>query len=96
MTESRFLEVWGNARKHYLNQPTFIRRLKYFELHNLKEASLDFTEEEIIIAVHGLFKQRNKMIKSMFLTPSHFLENITKYYTAEMSKEYQLYGVEAN
>jgi hypothetical protein len=42
----------------------------------------------------GLFKQRNKNISSMYLKPRHFLENVSKYYNAELSKSYDLYGTE--
>lgn len=87
-----FLKSWEKARTHYLKKPTHIKKLDFHEANNFKEISKDYTPEQIKQGIHGLFKQKNKNISSMYLKPKHFLENFVKYYNAEMCKEYELYG----
>lgn len=92
MNEQKFLELWKEARELYLSKPTFIPRLKSYEASLLRVAIEDFGEDGLKIAINGLFKQKNKSLATMFLSPSHFLDNVDKYYNAEMCEEYSLYG----
>ena len=91
-SENDFLENWGKCRKHFLKKPTHIKKLSIDESYNLNKALKNFTKEEINKSMLGLFKQQNKNISSMYLKPRHFLENIDKYLSAELSKDYTLYG----
>lgn len=93
-SEQIFLEDWVKCRKHYLKKPTHIKKLDFNELNNFNNILLSYTSEEIKLALHGLFKQQNKNISSMYLKPKHFLENFDKYYNAELSKDYSLYGTQ--
>ena len=77
-----------------MKKPTHIKKLEFHEKVEFTNALKDFSKDEINTAMHGLFKQKNKNISSMYLKPKHFLENISKYYNAEMSKDYELYGSE--
>lgn len=90
--DKSFLESWSNARKHYLKKPTHIKKLDFNETNYFKDLIKDYTPEEIKTGIYGLFKQKNKNISSMYLKPKHFLENFVKYYNAELSKDYELYG----
>lgn len=90
--EKLFLENWSTCRLSYLNKPTHIDKLTNWEKTNFTVAVNKFGKEKINLALHGLFKQENIQIQSMVLKPNHFLENVDKYYQAEMSKEYELYG----
>lgn len=92
--ESDFLENWTMCRKQFMNLPTHIKKLEAFEKTDFNIALKDFTKEEINTAMLGLFKQKRKNITSMYLKPKHFLENISKYLNAELSKDYGLYGKE--
>ena len=94
--ENDFLENWCKCRNHYLEKPTNIKRLHVQEKLDLNTALKDFSREEINSGMHGLFKQKNKNITSMYLKPKHFLENVDKYINAELSKDYELYGKETN
>lgn len=91
-TEVDFLQNWEIARKHYLNKPTFIKKLDALEKVVFDRLVKEYTKEEINEGVVGLFKQKDKSITSMFLKPKHFLDNFIKYYNAEKSKDYELYG----
>jgi hypothetical protein len=91
-TEKEFLNSWKIAREGYLNKPTNIPKLSTMERLDFNNSLKDFSKEQIKTAIHGLFKQKNITIQSMTLMPKHFLENISKYYNAEMSKNYELYG----
>ena len=73
---------------------THIKKLEFHEKIDFKIALKDFSKDEINTAMLGLFKQERKNITSMYLKPKHFLENISKYLNAEMSKDYGLYGKE--
>ena len=90
--DQSFLKNWANARTKYLGKPTHIKKLDFNESINFKEIVKDYTEEEIITGIHGLFKQKNRNISSMYLKPKHFLENFVKYYNAELCKDFELYG----
>lgn len=90
--EKLFLENWSTCRLSYLNKPTHISKLTNWEKTNFNIAVNQFGKEKINLALHGLFKQENIQIQSMVLKPNHFLENVDKYYQAEMSNEYELYG----
>ena len=94
--EKDFLENWCKCRTHYLKKPTNLKRLQTQEMLDLNTALKDFSREEINSGMHGLFKQKNKNITSMYLKPKHFLENVDKYINAELSKDYELYGKETN
>jgi len=91
-SDKSFLESWEKARKHYLKKPTHIKKLDFNESNYFKNLIKDYTPEEIKTGIYGLFKQKNKNISSMYLKPKHFLENFVKYYNAELSKDYELYG----
>lgn len=91
-TEKDFLYNWEYSRKVYLKKPTSIKKLDFNEANEFEKAKKEFTKEEINKALGGLFKQENKNIASMYLRPKHFLENVSKYYNAELSSEYSLYG----
>lgn len=91
-TEKDFLENWSKCRKHYLNKVTHISKLYELEKADFNKALKEFTKEQINTALHGLFKQEVKNISSMYLRPKHFLENVSKYYNAEINKDYTLYG----
>lgn len=93
-SDQNFLQDWAKCRKHYLKKPTHIKKLDFNELNNFKNILVSYTSEEIKKALHGLFKQQNKNISSMYLKPKHFLENFDKYYNAELSKDYSLYGTQ--
>ena len=75
-----------------MKQPTSIKKLDFNEAKEFEKAKKEFTKEEINKALYGLFKQQNENIASMYLRPKHFLKNISKYFNAELSKEYSLYG----
>lgn len=90
--EDVFLENWAIMRKEKLNQVTNIEKLSVLESASLKMALNDYTKEQINKALYGLFNQKNLSVRSIVLRPKHFLENIPKYYDAENSKEYELYG----
>ena len=75
-----------------MKQPTSIKKLDFGESIDFEDAKKEFTKEEINSALYGLFKQQNKNIASMYSVPKHFLKNISKYFNAELSKEYSLYG----
>lgn len=92
--EDVFLENWAIMRKEVLNQPTNINKLTSTERASLNNALKDYTKEEINEALYGLFNQKNLSVRSIVLRPTHFLENIPKYYQAQTSKEYELYGKE--
>ena len=87
-----FLINWAECRLGYLGHPTNIKKLAFYEKINFNDAVKDFSKEEIVSALHGLFKQKNMTIKSLVTKPTHFLENVSKYLNAELSKEYELYG----
>ncbi len=91
-TEKNFLENWAICRKVILNKPTHISKLDNWEKPKFNKAVVEFGKEKINTALNGLFKQEVLNIGSMTLKPNHFLENVDKYYQAEMSKEYTLYG----
>ena len=91
-SEINLLEDWAKCRKHFLKQPTGIKKLTHYEQTYFNNAKKTFTVEEIKEAMKCHFMQENKTIKSMYLRPSHFLEHIEKYHTASVAKEYQLYG----
>jgi len=91
-SEKDFLHNWGVLRSKYMKQPTNIKKLDFSEAKEFEDAKKVFTKEEINKALYGLFKQENKNIASMYLKPKHFLENVSKYFNAELSKEYSLYG----
>lgn len=93
-SENLFLENWLKCRKKFLNKPTHIKKLDTIERVNFNNALKDFSKEEINTAMLGHFKQEKKDITSMYLKPKHFLENISKYLNAELSKDYTLYGKE--
>lgn len=92
--EKCFLSDWTKCRSYYLKKETHISKLSQFERIDFNNALKEYEPKIIKTALYGLFKQKNKNIKSMYLKPKHFLENIDKYYSAEMSKEYSLYGEE--
>lgn len=91
-SESDFLTNWAKCRETFLKKPTNLKKLETFERVGFNNALKDFTKEDINNAMLGLFKQKNKNISSMYLKPKHFLENISKYLNAELSKDYELYG----
>ena len=91
-TEKEFLEDWKKVRLHFHKVPTNIKKLKTFESSCFDSAIKDFSKEDIRNAMQCLFKQEVQDIKSMFLQPRHFLENVEKYHNAHISKEYKLYG----
>lgn len=91
-SESDFLKNWATCRKKFLKVPTHIPKLEHYERVKFLEATSDFAKEQINLALLGLFKQQNKSIGAMFLKPKHFLENVSKYLNAEMSKNYDIYG----
>ena len=93
-SEIDFLENWKMCRKKFMTLPTHIKKLETFERVDFNNALKDFSKDEINTAMLGLFKQERKNITSMYLKPKHFLENISKYLNAEMSKDYGLYGKE--
>ena len=93
-SEIDFLENWKMCRKKFMTLPTHIKKLEFHEKIDFKIALKDFSKDEINTAMLGLFKQERKNITSMYLKPKHFLENISKYLNAEMSKDYGLYGKE--
>ena len=90
--ENDFLYNWNLCRTHYLKKPSFIKTITSMDRINFNNALKHFSKEDVNNAMHGLFKQQNMTIGAMTLQPKHFLENIDKYYNAEMSKEYTLYG----
>ncbi len=90
--EVNLLEDWTKCRKHFLSQPTGIKKLTHYEQTYFRNAMKIYDVEEIKEAMKCHFMQENKTIKSMYLRPSHFLEHIDKYHTAAVAKEYQLYG----
>ena len=90
--EKEFLEDWKKVRLHFHKVPTNIKKLKTFESSCFDSAIKDFSKEDIRNAMQCLFKQEVQDIKSMFLQPRHFLENVEKYHNAHISKEYKLYG----
>ena len=90
--EKEFLEDWKKVRLHFLKAPTNIKKLGTFESRCFDLAIKDFSKEDIRNAMQCLFKQEVQDIKSMFLQPKHFLENVEKYHNAHISKEYKLYG----
>jgi len=91
-TEKEFLEDWKKVRLHFLKAPTNIKKLGTFESRCFDLAIKDFSKEDIRNAMQCLFKQEVQDIKSMFLQPKHFLENVEKYHNAHISNEYKLYG----
>lgn len=92
--ESDFLENWKMCRQQFMKLPTHIKKLETFERADFNKSLKDFSKEEINTAMLGLFKQEVKNITTMYLKPKHFLENISKYLNAELSKDYGLYGKE--
>ena len=90
--EKEFLEDWKKVRLHFHKAPTNIKKLGTFESRCFDLAIKDFSKEDIRNAMQCLFKQEVQDIKSMFLQPKHFLENIEKYHNAHISNEYKLYG----
>jgi hypothetical protein len=91
-SEIDFLENWKMCRKKFMTLPTHIKKLETFERIDFNNALKDFSKDEMNTAMLGLFNQEVKNITSMYLKPKHFLENISKYLNAEMSKDYGLYG----
>lgn len=89
---NEFLEDWSKCREAFLKKPTNIKKLDTFETTLFNEANKDYSRKEIQQALYGLFKQEDKSITAMYLRPKHFLENVSKYYNAELSRDYQLYG----
>ena len=90
--EKEFLEDWKKVRLHFHKVPTNIKKLGTLESRCFDLAIKDFSKEDIRNAMQCLFKQEVQDIKSMFLQPKHFLENVEKYHNAHISKEYKLYG----
>ena len=78
------------SKASILKQPTHIKSLTAFELINFNKIVKEFTEEEIKSAIHGLFKQKG-ILDTCKLKPTHFLENVDKYLTAEKSNSFNLY-----
>ena len=95
-SEESFLSNWSKCRKQFLKKPTNLKKLEDLERADFNIALKDFTKEEINNAMLGLFRQKNKNISSMYLKPKHFLENVSKYLNAELSKDYELYGKDQN
>jgi hypothetical protein len=90
--EKDFLKDWTLCRQAFLNKPTNILKLDFNELDIFKQLSKDYVQEDYKNAMRGLFKQKNITFSSMTLKPKHLLENFDKYMTAELSKDYELYG----
>jgi hypothetical protein len=90
--EPDFIKNWKKCREHFLNKPTHFKNLNVNEKTLFKEALKEHNKDEINEAMQGLFKQKNIGFESMTLRPKHFLENVSKYYDAEKSKSYLLYG----
>lgn len=91
-TEKDFLEDWATCRKSYLNVPTNITKIKTFDIPKFNNAVKDYSKEQIREAMRGLFTQEVIGFSSMTLQPSHFLDNVDKYYNAFISKDKKLYG----
>lgn len=94
--EKDFLKDWTDCRKAYLNKPTGIKKLNIHESTDFKKLVKDYQQEEFKEAMRGLFNQKNIAYGAMLLRPKHLLENFEKYYTAQLSKDYELYGKEDN
>ena len=91
-SENEFLEDWGKCRKSYRNLPTNIKGLKIHEqvlFNNLKK---DWSKEEFRDAMRGLFMQEVIKFSAMITQPTHFLEQMEKYYNAFISKDFKQYG----
>lgn len=91
-TEKEFLEDWTQCRKTFLNVPTNFKSIKTYDLPKFNKAVKDYSKDQIREAMRGLFMQEVISFSSMTLQPSHFLENVDKYYNAFISKDKKLYG----
>jgi hypothetical protein len=91
-SEKQFLEDWAKCRQSYLKVPTNIKKLKTFDIPKFNNAVKDYSREQLREAMRGLFFQEVISFSSMTLQPSHFLENVDKYYNAFISKDRKLYG----
>lgn len=91
-TEEEFLEDWKQCRKSFLNLPTHITKLKSFDTPKFNEAINEYSKQQIREAMRGLFMQEVIKFNAMKTQPSHFLENVDKYYNAFISKDKKLYG----
>jgi len=90
-SEKEFLETWSNARKVYRGLETHILKLPIFVLSNFNRMVDTYTIEQIKTAIHGLFEQE-QLFDAMITMPTHFLENVDKYYNAAINKNKTLYG----
>ena len=91
-TETDFLFNWKKCRKDYLSEVTHILKLTPWEKQYLNDALKDHNKTQINEALICFFKQEQKTIPAMYIKPSHFLENISKYYNASLNKNFNLYA----
>ena len=87
LTEEVFLKRWCEARTHYDNQPTFIKKLTSFERVDFEELRKDYELLDFERAMQGLFQQST--FPKTRLRPSHYLkrEHFETYLTCFATKE---------
>ena len=92
--KKEFLQDWNTLRKKFTGKDSFLNRLPYQDLKDLKEILEVHTPDDIRGALEALFRQAvlpgdNKLMKS---NPSHFLFKFNSYITAFHDKNTELYG----
>jgi hypothetical protein len=90
--ENDFITNWHALRSNYKMAKIKLEKLEPKDKDLFNKSLFKYSKEDINNALKGLFKQENKTFTSNYIEPTHFLNNVSKYLNAEISKDYSLYG----